>query len=36
MEQAAKGDLSAAKASIERYLATDEAQELLRQLRNNP
>ena len=36
MEQAAKGDLSAAKASIERYLATNEAQELLKQLRNNP
>ena len=29
MEQAAKGD-------IERYLATNEAQELLKQLRNNP
>ena len=36
MEQAAKGDMVGAKATIEAFLATEDAQELLAQLRKNP
>ena len=36
MEQAAQGDLSGAKDTINAFLATPEAQDLLEQLRKNP
>lgn len=36
MEQASKGNYSEAKQTIEAFLATPEAAELLRQLRKNP
>ena len=36
MEQAAQGDLSGAKDTINAFLATPEAKELLEQLRKNP
>lgn len=36
MEQAAQGDMVSAKAAIEAFLATEEAKELLAQLRKNP
>ena len=35
MEQAAQGDYAAAKGTIEAFLATPEAAELLRQLRDD-
>ena len=36
MEQAAQGDLSGARSTINTFLATPEAKELLEQLRKNP
>ena len=36
MDQAAQGDLDAARKSIETFLSTPEAAELLGQLRKNP
>lgn len=36
MEQAAQGDMVGAKTTIEAFLATEEAKELLAQLRKNP
>ena len=36
MEQAAQGDLSGARNTINAFLATPEAKELLEQLRKNP
>lgn len=36
MEQAAGGDLAAAKATIEAFLTTEDGKALLEQLRKNP